>query len=296
MALILGEVKINFASTVFEDSRLSQQGELASSMIFQLGSFSNGFIPTKQNTESWRDHWTPLETTNYNKDNSIFTKVAVLEDNAAPFSVGNQAYIWGIQESPSDTEWILLSAENWVWPEVRENDISPGMISWFVKNADEIILGSVNEGAFHMVTEPVEQSPAFILSYDTWARAFFTEEELADAELTLADADPDNDGKPNLLEYAYGSDPKSADYQNPLSISINQNAGGSDVELSLWQSSSALLSWDVLCSDNLDSWQNITEDVECLSIDCNENTFTHATPAQAKRQFYTLAPIYIGQE
>jgi hypothetical protein len=50
--------------------------------------------------------------------------------------------------------------------------------------------------------------------YDAWRFAHFTAAELADATLSGPNADPDGDGLPNLLEYALGADPKTADASN----------------------------------------------------------------------------------
>jgi len=49
------------------------------------------------------------------------------------------------------------------------------------------------------------------ISYAAWSGALFTAAELTDPTVSGPAADPDHDGIPNLLEYAFGLDPKQAD-------------------------------------------------------------------------------------
>ena len=53
--------------------------------------------------------------------------------------------------------------------------------------------------------------------FGTWLATYFTPTEIANPAIGGANADPDKDGIPNLLEYAFGRDPK--------------NGGGSDMAL-----------------------------------------------------------------
>ena len=48
-------------------------------------------------------------------------------------------------------------------------------------------------------------------NFAAWERAYFTPGQLADAAVAGPDADPDGDGVPNLLEFAFNLDPTCAE-------------------------------------------------------------------------------------
>lgn len=60
-------------------------------------------------------------------------------------------------------------------------------------------------------------------TYELWAAANFTAGELADALICGLAADPDGDGRANLMEYAQGTPPKAAGLAPAPSLST---AGG----------------------------------------------------------------------
>jgi len=65
------------------------------------------------------------------------------------------------------------------------------------------------------------------MPYAAWKTAHFTSAELADSTISGDMADPDHDGIPNLLEYAFGLDPKAPDTANLPSVAV-QNVGGTN--------------------------------------------------------------------
>ncbi len=60
--------------------------------------------------------------------------------------------------------------------------------------------------------------------FGEWQSFRFTPSELLDPTLTARDADPDGDGIPNLLEYAFHLDPKSPD-NGPMTASLIESDG-----------------------------------------------------------------------
>lgn len=85
---------------------------------------------------------------------------------------------------------------------------------------------------------------------DSWKFAHFTTEELADDLISGNHADPDGDGIPNLLEYAFGLLPKSADIPP-----VSQSMDGDYLTLSATKNSAATdLIWSAETSENLENW------------------------------------------
>lgn len=50
-------------------------------------------------------------------------------------------------------------------------------------------------------------STLYDATFDSWRGGYFSPEELIDPLVSGESADPDGDGMPNLMEYAFGSDP-----------------------------------------------------------------------------------------
>ncbi|MDP3851353.1 MAG: CAP domain-containing protein [Luteolibacter sp.] len=73
-----------------------------------------------------------------------------------------------------------------------------------------VISGRDYPGSSQMLTvsEPLPSPPA--PSYESWASALETTHGLAIGSLADPNGDPDKDGRPNLLEYAFGGSPVSA--------------------------------------------------------------------------------------
>lgn len=66
---------------------------------------------------------------------------------------------------------------------------------------------------FTLVTDPAQSATVIIEDkpYDAWRFARFTTAQLADPLVSGDAADPDGDGLPNLLEYAFDTEPATAD-------------------------------------------------------------------------------------
>lgn len=86
--------------------------------------------------------------------------------------------------------------------------------------------------------------------FDAWRHANFTSTELANATVSAANSDPDQDQLSNLLEYALGSQPKTAgvaawvvsEIDGCLAISTTKNPSASD------------LSWSAEVSTDIQGW------------------------------------------
>ena len=227
---------------------------LDSSFEFLVGAFPAAFTPTESNLEEWVNQFVPLGDPGIYLDGSQrFTRVATLTSNASPFERTNRVYIWGRNGTTSGSEWILMSrpVSEWTWavgssgfppipggPEYRVSDVQP----------EDVVLGSVNDDGALMRTASV----AFTLSYDDWVLANFDEGD--DSSPT---ADIDGDGLDNLLEYAVGSDPQTADAETVLEMT-------SDFQLVIERVPGRLVNWEIESSTTLQNFAPFPTGLELL--------------------------------
>lgn len=179
-------------------------------MIFELGAFQDGFIPSAENIEQWVEHWVTLDHTDFNSVNGVFASKVKLENNVAPFTEGESAYIWGFNYRG---EWVLLKNEKWTWPDAEEEITFPS--EFFTADETTVaVFGEVNEslgGSFyHLKTVQVAlAAPAEVR--EGWRNEQFNPEQLVDSAISDWLADPDNDGRTNLEEFALFLDPNNRD-------------------------------------------------------------------------------------
>ncbi len=129
--------------------------------------------------------------------------------------------------------------------------------------------------------------------YDAWRYARFTSDQLADSTATGPDADPDADGLPNLLEYAFGRSPLSPDANDAIPApSIDANGY---LNLSFFQASdrpdlSYLVEWTDDLTATWRSGPDYTTDVNAEARPTGEQiTVSAVTPlADSPRQFLRL--------
>jgi CubicO group peptidase (beta-lactamase class C family) len=104
---------------------------------------------------------------------------------------------------------------------------------------------------------PTNNLFAATLSYDAWRAKHFSTAELADPALSSDQSDPDNDGVPNLSEYAHGLDPRNTNEPPGISANIRLTDSGNVLVLNFrrllleheldyaFEASSDLLNWSL---------------------------------------------------
>lgn len=122
---------------------------------------------------------------------------------------------------------------------------------------------------------------------DAWRFTHFTAAELADPAVSGDLADPNQNGLPNLMEYALGLDPKSADRSN---LPRAENVAGSLV-LTYTQSKSAVdVTLSVEQSNDLQNWRTgaaYVEQTDCVDLGSVQQITVRATaPIHAATQSY----------
>jgi hypothetical protein len=86
-----------------------------------------------------------------------------------------------------------------------------------------------------------------------WKKSEFTDAELLNASISGDDADPDQDGIPNFVEYALGTDPKIANALEKPVVSISEN----NLSIKYDRLKSARdVSYTVEISDDLSAWDS----------------------------------------
>lgn len=145
---------------------------------------------------------------------------------------------------------------------------------------------SLSAGAAASASAVIEDKP-----YDAWRFARFTAEQLADADVSGPDADPDADGLANLLEYALGAEPLSADASarapaagvdaDHLTLAYHAPSGRSDITY--------VAEW----STDLVAWQSgtgIAEELSRIAGEGGDNVIVRAVASLSTqpRQFLRL--------
>jgi hypothetical protein len=164
---IHAEVSITFSSTPNGLNQQSDGSPLDTSFTFELGTFTDGFVPSSSNTDMWSDKWSPLSDatgstepgaiTNYRTINGLFgetydgfNSTADLAHNDDPFETSDQGYIWGYDSrGAGQNEWVLItndgtnpSDDPWLFP--NTGGIGGFGEAWDVAGADHAILGDIN--------------------------------------------------------------------------------------------------------------------------------------------------------
>ena len=109
-------------------TNLDSAGVAMDGFQFELGVFSNGFMPTNLNVNQWPSHWVVADSTAYHATTHRFAGQFLVTENPAPFVVGTQAWIFGYRITPTGTDRILFRNTGWTWPAPNPlNPLADGM-------------------------------------------------------------------------------------------------------------------------------------------------------------------------
>lgn len=139
-------------------------------------------------------------------------------------------------------------------------------------------------------------------SYSGWLYTRFTATERADPRLSDPFANPDNDGRPNWVEYALGSDPKRGTSGTPLYFEWLVYGVNRYVGLSYMRAKNAVdLKFSLLFNDDLSSGEWLPAEVQLyyaasVSGERESLNYRDTSTASAPRRFYTLRLEYSGDE
>jgi hypothetical protein len=207
---------------------------------FELGVFSNGFVPTRQNVGQWAARWVAAGSTAYHPATRRFSSLLEVADNDGPFATGTPAWIFGCRTTPTGTDMILLRNTGWSWP--AADPLNPIPLEWNVATANEIVLGNVNAGG-----APFLMRSARVQSYAQWQVELLSGEPLAGPG-----DDPDGDGSSNLLEFIFGTPPKGAGPATAIPVTLS----GGHAQISIPRRADRPARLTVEVSGNLTDWQS----------------------------------------
>jgi hypothetical protein len=168
---------------------------------FELGVFSNGFVPTPANLQHWAANWNACQRTSYNPQTNRFDGLFTVTTNSSPFVAGAAAYVWGFRGVGESGEWILFRAPGWLWP--MADEFNPLALEWNTAQATAIV-GSIHAGGSPHLMKSVPVTNALPPETD-WSQ--WASDELAGQSMDQPGDDPDRDGIPNMLEYVFGTAP-----------------------------------------------------------------------------------------
>ncbi len=101
--------------------------------------------------------------------------------------------------------------------------------------------------------EPGEPEPG----YEAWGESYFTTTELEDPAISGRSADPDGDGVVNLLEYAFGGNPKVPNSASMPTTERVADGGDEFQEISFFRLNADDIVYRVQGSDDLVTWTDI---------------------------------------
>lgn len=181
---------------------------------FQLGVFQGTFVPIAGNMNLWAQNWVAARNLPYLESSKSYS------DNFPGFSLpphitaGKATYVWGFKGDPSSSEWILFRNSSWNWPGF--NIDPPPILRWQAKDAAPI-LGQINSNGipYLMRSAAVSNVAPPKITWDQWVVT-----DLAGVSENGTNDDPDADGTPNILEFIFGSSPKTANAPTATPVSL----------------------------------------------------------------------------
>lgn len=145
---------INWGTPMFSDIVDSQGFVVGNTYKFELGTFSNNFVPDSNNVANWITYWKVFDVGNYNgiedPDDGIsgyVTSVAQMNPDGSSaetpdFDFQNlDAYLWVRNwDAPvPGAEWLLVRDQSWVFPIADPDNCncSELPIEWSVSDLDQ---------------------------------------------------------------------------------------------------------------------------------------------------------------
>lgn len=237
----------------FSPNLQSNSQPLTAATRFQLGVFTGGFVPTVSNLPDWSANWRSWEELQYDPGTGAFSREILFDENPAPFAEGARLYCWAYAAtSTTGSEYFLATDASWLVP-----GTDPLAFPVFVdpETAGQVIFGAAFPDSGTIQTAAVSSVTAPAYLFADWQRARFSLEQRKNPAVSGTQADPDGDGRGNLMEYLSGSDPLAADPPLVPEISIPSGPpAGEILAISFSAPPSARAHWEFQISSDLAHW------------------------------------------
>ncbi|OYV06093.1 MAG: hypothetical protein CFE26_08160 [Verrucomicrobiales bacterium VVV1] len=287
--------RINWFSTLNRTNLTSSGQPMDSQFRFELGVFINGFTPTSANTSQWAANWRSPQRTRYNPNPGVrqFNEEFIVEDNDAPYTVGAAAYLWGFRGNAASGEWILIRNITWTWP--APNPFNPTPPSWNAADAATPVSGVVILGSVHASGSPhLMQSAAVTNSAPpTTSWAVWQADELEGVTLNGPNDDADGDGISNLIEFAFGTTPKTANTPVATPASILELSGQRYLQITVPRRVDHAATLVIEVSPDLGNWYSGTSHTQVVSNTLTSLVVRDLTPlsSTATKRFMRVRAI-----
>jgi hypothetical protein len=279
-AKLAAQVPIPWNSPAGAVNRNSLGAAMDATFVFELGVFTGSFVPTAANTAEWAANWNMADSSRYDSATARYASVHNATGNAAPFTVGKPAYVWG----RSGSQWILFRAPSWTWPDASFP--SPALNPWTANAASvTTVVGTINSSGspFLMRSAAAGNTP---LTWDEWQAGLLD----GVAQNGLLD-DPDEDGVSNLFEFAFGGNPTVPGAGPAFPVTIRSASGSSYLNLLVPHPVDRAVQVSVQVSSDLKVWDEgdgFTELVQDNAADFVVRDRTPLSP-QAPQRFIRVA-------
>lgn len=105
--------------------------------VFELGAFTDSFIPSEQPLADWFSHWRVFDSATtgngYSAADGYVTSTLEMSDSTFD---GDQAYLWihnSHEANNPSTEWLLVKSDDWTFPAYECCDPTPST-EWSVSD------------------------------------------------------------------------------------------------------------------------------------------------------------------
>lgn len=277
--------QVNWGTTRFADNYTSELKPLGSenAFTFEIGSFAEGFVPTADNADQWAANWTTAGQSEYSTNFQFAAGSAPLSQE---ITAGSRGYIWGYDQRDGELgEWILITDPTWIW---QSGDATSTPQDWTAGSASEAVVGKLgsSQDPFHLQTAALVLTSESNEAAEAWRNEHFAGE--LDSDIAAWDADADQDGMANALEFAFGTDPRNSNDAIRATVANLTEAGATYMTFQFDAEPNADAPLIIEVSNDLDTWSAAGSSAQVTSGN-GQLQIRDTIPTSNGRRFFRLS-------